>query len=109
MHAEQPPQLDLGADLLAGFPDRRFLRGLADLDAAAQNCPFTVVAGVLDEQDLPGLTGRQHRDRREQQQVMPDGHTQPADMRRHSHARHGRAPAHLAGRGHAQGQLSGTP
>jgi hypothetical protein len=44
---------------------------------------------VPDQEHPAGLINREHRYRREQQQLMPDRRPQPCHMRRHPHPRHG--------------------
>jgi hypothetical protein len=45
------------------------------------------VAGLLDEQQPSRLVDRQQRDRRQQQQLVPDDGPQPGDMRSDTHVR----------------------
>jgi len=45
----------------------------------------TSLAGVPDQQQLSGLVDRENRDGREQEQVVPDGRSQPCDVRRDTH------------------------
>lgn len=50
----------------------RFCRGFADLDGAAEHRPSVMVTGMPDKQHPSCFVDRKHRDRWEQQQIMPD-------------------------------------
>ncbi|HEX3961352.1 MAG TPA: hypothetical protein VHZ03_32810, partial [Trebonia sp.] len=84
-HVQQAHQPDIDADLLAGFPDRGGGRRLARLNGAAEDSPPVVMAGMPDQQNSPCLIHRQHRYRRQQQQLMPDNGPQLGYMRSDTH------------------------
>jgi hypothetical protein len=79
--AAQSYQPDLDADRFTRLPDGGLRRRFTDLDRAAENPPPIVMAGVPDEQQSSGLVDRENRDRREQEQVVPDSRPQPCDVR----------------------------
>ncbi len=86
-HVHQADQLDVGADLFAGLPDRGRSGRLAHVRGDPEDTPTVVMAGVADQQHPSCLVNGQDRHRRQQQQLMPDDGAQPGDMRSDTHLR----------------------
>jgi hypothetical protein len=76
-HVDQADQMDVGADLLAGLPDRCRGGRLAHVHGAAEDAPPVVMAGVADQQHPACPVDGQDRHRRQEQQLMPDDGSQP--------------------------------
>jgi hypothetical protein len=85
-------QLDVGADLLGGLPDRCGGGRLAQVHGAAQDTPAVVMAGMADQQHPACLIDGQDRHGRQEQQLMPDDGSQPGYMRSDTHLGNPAAP-----------------
>ena len=59
-HVHQADQLDIGADLFAGLPDRGRGGRLAHVHGAAEDTPAIVMAGMADQQHPACLVDGQH-------------------------------------------------
>ena len=60
-HIHQADQLNVGADLFAGLPDRCRGGRLAHVHGAAEDTPAIVMAGMADQQNPTCLVDRQDR------------------------------------------------